>query len=184
MSVSFSGTSTFSSLTPLASPFWSTSPDPKCGAVITDPDTNIQFCCNGLLIDTTQPMAGAGANNHPYYFENLRCCSGVGVALGDVTTCGGASQVALTEQLSTKTISGSTTVTPVTAASTSDMPIMATEVIATASAPSGSLPPSMPTQNPMADQPNATSATWKGSTQLALWSMALSIILGSTLSHT
>lgn len=161
MSMVFSGTSTFSSLTPLASPFWSSSSDLKCGAVVVDPDTNIQFCCDGLLIDLTQPITGTGADQHPYYFENLRCCSGVGVALGDVTTCGGATQVTLTEQLSTSTISGSITVAPVTAASTSERPITATEIIATASPPSGSTATTMPADDTTGDQPNDAFRTWK-----------------------
>lgn len=179
----FSGTSTFSSLTPLASPFWSSSSDPKCGAVVVDPVTNIQHCCDGLLIDRTQPITGAEANQHPYYFENLRCCSGARLTVADVTTCDSAAQVTLTEQLSTTTISGSTTVVPVTVSSATDQPITATEIIATAGPPSGSSSISASSEDPIGHQSNKASMLWRRQTILLVVLVALAVC-GETLFDT
>lgn len=76
---------------PLPTPFWFSSDTASgCRATIIDPaESSDTYCCNGLLIDITQPILGlTSAQQQPFYFQNLRCCSADSdVALGSVTSC-------------------------------------------------------------------------------------------------
>ncbi|KAF8862156.1 hypothetical protein BDZ45DRAFT_686920 [Acephala macrosclerotiorum] len=75
---------------PLPTPFWFSGGGTACEATIIDPAENSDtYCCNGLLIDISQPILGpVSAQRHPFYFQNLRCCSADSdVTLGSVTSC-------------------------------------------------------------------------------------------------
>lgn len=91
-------TSTFSpgrlttSSVPLPTPFWFSgagSAPASCPASVINPgQSSTAYCCDGLLIDITQPILGSVSQQQPFYFEDLRCCSGdPDVALGSVTSC-------------------------------------------------------------------------------------------------
>lgn len=72
-------------------PYWARSGyDPyNCGSSIILLDWTI-YCCNGNLIDLTQPLgSGQGSRfDHELCFENMRCCSGdPAVTHGTATSC-------------------------------------------------------------------------------------------------
>ncbi|KAE8453144.1 hypothetical protein EG329_011211 [Mollisiaceae sp. DMI_Dod_QoI] len=98
-STSVSGRSS-ASIAPLPTPFWFSNGGVAvaCQASIVDPaESSNTYCCNGLLIDIIQPILNSlSAQQQPFYFDNLRCCSGdPNVALGSVTTCSTGSEATL-----------------------------------------------------------------------------------------
>ena len=86
--------SSTTTLIPLPTPFWSaTSNNPTCGATINDSPQNQTYCCNGLLLDITQGILGPAVYQSPFYFKDLRCCSGdPNVTLASVTFCTAGTQ--------------------------------------------------------------------------------------------
>lgn len=71
-------------------PFWASSGyDPyECGARAVLLDWQ-EYCCDGLMIDITQPLKGSsGGNSSEMCFENIRCCSADSqTTVGTVTSC-------------------------------------------------------------------------------------------------
>jgi hypothetical protein len=149
-------TSTFSpgrlttSSVPLPTPFWFSgavgSAPASCLASIINPNqSNTIYCCNGLLIDITQPILGSSSfQQQPFYFQDLRCCSGdQDVALGSVTSCstGTAALLATSVAQVTSHSNSSTIHFGVGSTSTSTTTVLARTQItttATAAAPSTS----------------------------------------------
>ena len=173
------GTSTFASLTPLQTPFWDPSPDPNCGQTVQDPTSGTAYCCDGLLIDITQPIAGQGYKL-PFYFQNLRCCWGIGVAQGDVTSCGGAIQMMLTQEPTAS--SSSTSHFSVTIVGLSSHTSMAVDSTVTTSASitlSGSRSSSTVTNSPSTTPINASYASRISRPKFGLFSMILMLSMAA-----
>ncbi|KUJ22939.1 uncharacterized protein LY89DRAFT_161570 [Mollisia scopiformis] len=137
-----------SSIAPLPTPFWFSSgtggsAPASCQATIIDPaESSDTYCCNGLLIDITQPILGSlSAQQHPFYFDNLRCCSAdPDVALGSVTSCSTGSAAMLATSVAVVTSSNSSGVQiGMASTSTSTSTILSTsDVTTTATAASSS----------------------------------------------